>query len=338
MMKLGTILIISFFVIGLVPLAISNFIDIQFMKEEVERVEELVLTDGFETVEQGIREWAGGMDTKERTAQKIAGMKTSAGRRDISSSIFKEKEAHGFAWDLRGNAIIHPFYEGINYKDIPDPEYEKFVSQILETRQGLIDKTIRDPVTGESFEARCKYEYFEPLKLVIGYTEDLEEHSRGLREEVRATYIELIVATIVIAIVSVIFSREVNKSVEELRKREVELSQTLAGSREVLDKVAQKGDLSARIDMETMSGKYKQLGEDINKIVDSLQSRIEVLRKREKEQANAVSSLSKVLSKTVQGDLSARVDTKGWSEELATIGMTINTLIESLEFEKKEKS
>jgi hypothetical protein len=62
------------------------------------------------------------------------------------------------------------------------------------------------------------------------------------------------------------------------------------------------------------------------------------LRKRQQEQANAVSSLSKVLSKTVQGDLSAKVDTKGWSEELATIGMAINTLIENLEFEKKEKS
>jgi hypothetical protein len=62
------------------------------------------------------------------------------------------------------------------------------------------------------------------------------------------------------------------------------------------------------------------------------------LRKREEEQVNAISSLSKVLSKTVQGDLSARVDTKGWSEELATIGMAINTLIETLEFEKKEKS
>ena len=62
------------------------------------------------------------------------------------------------------------------------------------------------------------------------------------------------------------------------------------------------------------------------------------LRKREREQASAISSLSKVLSKTAQGDLSARLDTKGWSEELETIGIAINTLLESLEFEKKQKS
>jgi PAS domain S-box-containing protein len=61
------------------------------------------------------------------------------------------------------------------------------------------------------------------------------------------------------------------------------------------------------------------------------------LRKREKEQASAISSLSKVLGEIVKGDFTARVDTRGWSEELATIGMAINTLIETLEFEKKEK-
>jgi PAS domain S-box-containing protein len=61
------------------------------------------------------------------------------------------------------------------------------------------------------------------------------------------------------------------------------------------------------------------------------------VRKREREQANAILSLSKALSKTATGDLSARVDTKGWNEELEVIGMTVNTLIESLEVEKKEK-
>jgi PAS domain S-box-containing protein len=61
------------------------------------------------------------------------------------------------------------------------------------------------------------------------------------------------------------------------------------------------------------------------------------LRRREREQANAISALSKVLGMTAKGNLSARVDTRGWSEELATIGMAINTLIEALEFEKKSK-
>jgi PAS domain S-box-containing protein len=60
------------------------------------------------------------------------------------------------------------------------------------------------------------------------------------------------------------------------------------------------------------------------------------LRKREQEQANAISALSKVLGITATGDLSARVDTKGWSEELEVIGMAINSLIESLEYNIEE--
>jgi PAS domain S-box-containing protein len=62
------------------------------------------------------------------------------------------------------------------------------------------------------------------------------------------------------------------------------------------------------------------------------------LKKREREQANAISAFSKILGEAAKGDLSARLDTKGWNEELETIGIAINTLVESLEFEKKQKS
>jgi methyl-accepting chemotaxis protein len=79
------------------------------------------------------------------------------------------------------------------------------------------------------------------------------------------------------------------------------------------------------------------VSKDINKMIEATEKNITELRKREQEQANAILSLSKVLGKTGKGDFTARVDTKGWSEELATIGMAINTLIETLEFEKKEE-
>lgn len=110
-----------------------------------------------------------------------------------------------------------------------------------------------------------------------GYAGEFEEHIGAMERAIKHTYIEFIVAAIVIAIVSMILSKEVNKPVEELKKRQ-------------------------------------------------------------QETINAISALSKVLSKTAVGDLSARVDTKGWSEELQSIGMAINTLIESLEFEKKSKA
>jgi hypothetical protein len=73
-------------------------------------------------------------------------------------------------------------------------------------------------------------------------------------------------------------------------------------------------------------------------MVEILQRKITDLEKHQQVLSNAFSSLSKVLSsKTAHGDLSARVGTKGWSEELAAAGIAINTLIETLEFEKRER-
>jgi PAS domain S-box-containing protein len=137
---------------------------------------------------------------------------------------------------------------------------------------------------------------------------------------------------------------ELRKQEEELREREAELNQALASSRDVLDKVAQKGDLSARIDVKELSGKHKQIGRDINKIVGSLQDKIEELRKREEElkkrdqeQSRAIHAFSETLGQAAGGDFSVRIDTRGWNPELGVIGMAINSLIGSLEFEKKQK-
>jgi PAS domain S-box-containing protein len=72
--------------------------------------------------------------------------------------------------------------------------------------------------------------------------------------------------------------------------------------------------------------------------ITELKEREEELHKRGREQTNAISAFSKVLDETAKGNLSARIDTKGWNEELETIGMSINSLIESVEYKKKEKA
>jgi methyl-accepting chemotaxis protein len=106
-----------------------------------------------------------------------------------------------------------------------------------------------------------------------------------------------------------------------------------------------KGDLAQRIPIRELPSNMQFLGANINKMVVTIKENIEELRKREEElrsrqqeNASAISAFSKVLDETAKGNLSARIDTKGWNEELEAIGMTINVLIESLEFEKKEKS
>ena len=77
---------------------------------------------------------------------------------------------------------------------------------------------------------------------------------------------------------------------------------------------------------------FVEIGRDITEE----RNREEELRKREQEEMKAIYAFSKILGKTATGDLSARIDIKGWSEELATVGMAINALIESLEYNEVE--
>jgi PAS domain S-box-containing protein len=129
---------------------------------------------------------------------------------------------------------------------------------------------------------------------------------------------------------------ELRKREKELRDKERDLRNAISNFGSVLSSAA-KGDLTQKVDLLKIPAEYRPIGDNINSMISATQKNIDELRKREQEQANAISTLSKVLGMTATGDLSARVDTKGWSEELEVIGMAINSLIESLEFEKKEK-
>jgi PAS domain S-box-containing protein len=65
----------------------------------------------------------------------------------------------------------------------------------------------------------------------------------------------------------------------ELKRSEAELNNTLSLCGDVLDKVTQKGDLSARINLDKLAGKYKIIGEAINYMVTSLQKMSEEVKK-----------------------------------------------------------
>jgi PAS domain S-box-containing protein len=70
---------------------------------------------------------------------------------------------------------------------------------------------------------------------------------------------------------------------EELKKKDTELSQTVSLCSGVLDKVTQQGDLSTRVNVSKLKGKYKQLGSDINLMADSLQNKINELKQTKGE-------------------------------------------------------
>jgi methyl-accepting chemotaxis protein len=69
-------------------------------------------------------------------------------------------------------------------------------------------------------------------------------------------------------------------------------------------------------------------------VISMLQKR---LNKQEQERTQAIRSFGEILEQIMKGNLSARIDTKGWTEELAAIGESINALIVHLEYEKERK-
>jgi hypothetical protein len=126
------------------------------------------------------------------------------------------------------------------------------------------------------------------------------------------------------------------RQVEEIRKTQFEINQTLSICRDVVYQVAEYGDLSARIDTNLLTSKYKQIGEGINKIIETMACNIAELRENEAQNMQTIMGLSKILTKAAQGDLRARVDTKGWGKELSLVGESINTLIASLDYNSQE--
>jgi hypothetical protein len=124
---------------------------------------------------------------------------------------------------------------------------------------------------------------------------------------------------------------------DELKKKEAELGEALTLYGYTLEKLVDEGNLSTRIDTDKLKGKHKLIGTDINLLIDGLQTKIKESKKREKELKYVISAFNKTLTKAEKGDLTARIDTKGWDKELKKIGRAINTLIESLEREKQKK-
>lgn len=113
----------------------------------------------------------------------------------------------------------------------------------------------------------------------------------------------------------------------EIKQRDAELSQMVSHLSEVLNKVSQQGDMSARVDLSKLSEKYKQTGEDTNKMISATEENIKKLNEQRTHLSRAISSFDSVLSSASKGDLSSRVDLRQISKEYKQTGENINKMI-----------
>jgi PAS domain S-box-containing protein len=106
------------------------------------------------------------------------------------------------------------------------------------------------------------------------------------------------------------------------------IAQPIARLLEVSERIT-KGDLSARVETKTPIEEFREVGKDINLMVDNLQTNIEELRK-------AIGSYNKVLNEVALGKISTRVDTEQLKGEYKLLGDTLNSIISILEHDTKE--
>ena len=122
---------------------------------------------------------------------------------------------------------------------------------------------------------------------------------------------------------------ELREKEGELRKRAKELSRAVESFGDVLSSTA-GGDLTARVDLSVTPEEYRQIGEDINKMILATEENIDELRMMGEELKKAVSTFGSVLSKAASGDLSAKVDLPQIGGEYAPIGKDINEMVQGL--------
>jgi PAS domain S-box-containing protein len=257
-----------------------------------------------------------------KIADLLAGPLQPDGTRDINQSLGKGKEGYVNADYSNYTFAFHPYRKGSIY-DISDPEIRKSAELVPKatSREWHTYKWF-NPDEKKYYSKVMVLDYFEPFDLHFCVSTTMDEFIAPILVTRRVSIITIILVG-AIALVFSLFegnkiakpfiklsetsakitkgdlsarvdtkspikelssvSKDINLMADSLQNRIEELNQTLESSRDILNKVAQKGDLSARIDANALSGKYKQIGESINKIVESMQSNIEELRKREEE-------------------------------------------------------
>jgi diguanylate cyclase (GGDEF)-like protein/PAS domain S-box-containing protein len=114
------------------------------------------------------------------------------------------------------------------------------------------------------------------------------------------------------------------------REYELNLKKAIYHFGYVLKEIA-SGNLSVKVDLDSTSDEYKPIGEDINKMITSINRYISEIEKRDLNLKSAISIFGTTLYYAASGDLSKKVDIELLPDEYKSIGENLNQMIESLD-------
>ena len=114
------------------------------------------------------------------------------------------------------------------------------------------------------------------------------------------------------------------------REYELNLKKAIYHFGHVLKEIA-SGNLSVKVDLDSTSDEYRPIGEDINKMITSINRYISEIEKRDLNLESAISIFGTTLYYAASGDLSKKVDIALVPDEYKSVGENLNKMIEALD-------
>jgi PAS domain S-box-containing protein len=279
-MRLRKLLGLVFVALILIPLVIAGSFA---YTRSYDKVYETCKRDLEERMDYGIRTCEFYNEKKERgelseqealecIADLLAGPLQPGGCRDISQGLGKGKGGYVFAEFSNGTFAFHPFFPAQGVKSVYDLPVE--LRMMTETVLYTYNRTsqIEIPWVRKGGLFASFIDYFEPLDLHLCIVEPIDEFTTPLTSIKDA----ITAAGILAAVVGIVASMIVTHKIAEPFAKLSETSNEIA-----------KGDLGARIDIKSPIKEFSEVKSDINRMVETIQSNIEELRKREAETEEA---------------------------------------------------
>jgi methyl-accepting chemotaxis protein len=258
--------------------------------------------------------------TKREAVAKVATLLSGPlqdGTRDIKEGLGKGETGYISGMDSEGTWVIHPHREGQNICDLEDKDVElrKDWEKTMNARnRERYEYEWKNPGEKNYYLKVKVLDYFEPFDLHLSISMTVAEFTLSLEAMKKVIMGSIIVAVAVGVVASLVVAQRISKPFTDLS----------AASSKII-----KGDLGTRIDTKSGVEEFRWLREDINRMVEALQEKMEEHRK-------SLSLLSEVLGKVALGELSARVNLKELKGETRFLGDTLNSIISLLEYDTEE--
>jgi hypothetical protein len=203
-MKLKAALFIIMICVCIIPAGAVRFFDERTMEKYIIEDKFQKMEINFLLVKDELMEMKPEGATLEMVGHEIAGERIPGGGRDPSTSNFGLDNGYGFVFDKNGNFLVHPFFEGLNYKEIPSSaDIKEQIGQIVdgEILSGKKELRLDGPLETGEYRVMLIWEYIDSLDVYAGYIENVEPFYETVSQRISESFLTPGIFTVPLAVI-----------------------------------------------------------------------------------------------------------------------------------------